>query len=74
MLHDVINKDTFKLEKHTEGFETAQLHNWNSALLFGFKEDFPSKNLKVLYKQEGTKSYTQTAYAHFRDYKEVQRV
>lgn len=51
-----------------------KLHNCNSVLRYGFTEDFPSKNLKVLYKQERTKSYIQPAYAHFRDYIEVWRV
>lgn len=52
----------------------SKLHNCSSALLFGFTESFPSRNLKVLYQHEGTTSYVQTAYAYFRDHTEAWRV
>lgn len=58
--HGIISKDT----KNTQ--RGLKLHNTPSIWI---TEDFPSKNLEVLYKEKGTKSYIQTAYAHFRDVK-----
>jgi len=62
----MINKKTCKLEKHAEGFKTAQLELCPSICIYRALsiQEFQSA-LQTAY----SSPYIQTGYAHFRDYK-----